>query len=79
MLKLFNKGAHVGLGMWSGWAINDPPYRHGGWAFLGTFLSYQWLEAWRKQDQGWPETKEFMVGMGASLLLRRVLRIGGGP
>ena len=76
MIRVFNKAAHVGLGMWSGWTINDPKYRHGGWAFLVSFLFYQGIEAWRKQDQGWPETREFMTGMGAALLLRRALQLG---
>ena len=65
----------MGIGFWSGWTINDPEFRHGGWAFLASFLCYQGLEAWRKGDQGWPETREFMVGMGTALAVRRLLRI----
>lgn len=77
MIGAFNAAVHLGIGFWVGWTINDPAYRYGGWAFLVSFLFYQGIEALRKGDQGWPETREFMIGMGAALIVRRLYRIGG--
>ncbi len=77
LLRVLNSGAHVGVGFWTGCAINDPEFRHGGWAFLASFLFYQGIEAHRKGDQGWPETREFMCGMGTALVVRRLFGIGG--
>ena len=71
--KFWNKGSHVAVGAWTGWAINDSKYRNGGWAFLVSFLFYQWIEQRAINDEGYSETKEFMIGMGISLLLRRLL------
>ena len=76
LIRLLNKGVHAGIGFWSGWAINDERYNHGAWAFLVSFLFYQGLESLRKGDKGWPETREFMIGMGAALMTRRFLGDG---
>ena len=75
MIRLFNKLVHIGVGFWTGWNLNDPEFRHGGWAFVVSFLFYQGLEAVRKGDEGWPETREFMIGMGTALAARRLLRV----
>ena len=66
----------MGLGAWGGWSVNDPRYRHGGWALLGFFGLYQTIQVYRKRDKGWPEIRECMIGLGLALAARRLFGIG---
>ena len=66
-----NVASHVGLGAWTGVAINDPKYRHGLWACLVSYLVYQVHESHVKGDKGYPEIRQYMIGMAALLAIRR--------
>ena len=72
--QLFDKAAHVGIGVWVGSGINNPEYRHGLYMVAGAFLAYQVLGAWRKGDCGFHEVKEFGIGLALPLALRRLER-----
>ena len=72
--EIFNISAHVGAGMWTGKVINDPEYRHGGWAILITFLVYQVWNSHRKGDKGYPEIKQFGIGMAILLAALRFMK-----
>ena len=71
-MTLINKGAHLVLGFWVGWGINDPRYRVGLIILACFFGLYQKLETDQIADGGWHEVKEFMIGMGIALLSQRV-------
>ena len=62
---------HFMLGVWAGFTLNDRKYQNTAFAFIGTFLFYQALEAWRKGDGGYQETKQFMIGMSVALIIKR--------
>ena len=59
-MKYFNKLAHLLIGVWVGWRIDKPI---AGIA-TATFLAYQAVEVKAKGDRGYPEIKEFGVGLG---------------
>ena len=73
MLKqMFNVGSHVAAGAWTGSAINNPKYRVGVGVLAAGFLAYQIMGAWRKGDSGYPEVKEFLIGMAIPMVYTRV-------
>lgn len=67
-----NKTVHVGLGYWLGEVVNDPKYRWGGIALAVVFIVYQVVEVWTKGDKGYHEIKQFGIGLGIALLIRRL-------
>ena len=70
-IKIANKISHYAQGVWVGSKINDPEYRVGLVVLTGMFVAYQVMGAWRKKDLGFPEIKEFMIGMGTPLAIQR--------
>ena len=66
MIRLFNKAAHLGIGVWVGWNYRNPA----SWQALAVFGGYQVVEAWRKRDKGYPEIKEFGIGYAVGLTVR---------
>ena len=71
---VFNVGSHVFIGAWVGHGINNPRYRHGCYLAAVSFLIYQTLGAWRKGDKGYPEVREFGIGVGIALAVVRANR-----
>ena len=69
---VFNTSAHVGLGFWTGWTINEEEFRTGGLVIAGTFVTYQAMQIVTKGDKGYNEIREFMIGMGIALGARRL-------
>ena len=74
---VFNVGSHIAIGYWVGRGINNPEYRHGAYLAAASFMIYQTLGAWRKGDNGYPEVKEFGIGVGVALAEIRVNRRWG--
>ena len=70
--KLFDILVHIILGFWVGLAINTPLYRHGAYLLAAYFGTYEITQAWKKGDEAYNEVKEFTIGAGAALLLRRI-------
>ena len=59
-MKYFNKLAHFAIGIYVGYRIDKPiaPLA------TATFLAYQAIEVKAKGDRGYPEVKEFGIGIG---------------
>ena len=72
MKNFLNKAAHLVIGFLVGLHAEKPASRTATIAFC----AYQGIEAYRKGDDGYPEIKEFAVGMGAGLFTREVARRG---
>ena len=64
---IFNKGSHIGIGVYAGYYAEEPR----GWVATGIFGAYQTTEVWTKGDKGYPEWKEFGIGYAGGRLLRR--------
>ena len=71
IINLFNTGAHVGAGAWTGTGINNPKYRWGVLVLAAGFLGYQALGAWKKNDLGGPEVKEYLIGLAIPMVYQR--------
>ena len=68
MIRMLNKAAHFGIGIWVGWNFRNPA----AWQGLTAFGVYQVVETWRKggEDKAYPEIKEFGIGYGIGLTSR---------
>ena len=69
-LRVFNKGAHLAIGMVAGWNAEKPI------APMATaaFIAYQAIEVASKGDKGYPEVKEFGVGLAIGAVAKRLWR-----
>lgn len=73
LMNIINKAAHVGLGAYSAWGINNPDKRAGAIALIGIFGGYQLVEKWSKGDEAYKEIKEFAIGHFGMLALIRTM------
>ena len=71
-MRLFNKSAHVLIGIGLGYLST----RNAPFALMGTgaFLGYQAIEESSKGDLGYPEVREFGVGLAVGLAIDWLLR-----
>ena len=70
-MKYFNKLAHLGIGFTVGCRSDKPD----AMMITAAFLGYQAIEVASKGDRGYPEVKEFGVGLGLGLLVKRLWRV----
>ena len=68
MLRIFNKAAHFGIGLWAGWNYYNPASMVG----TGLFCVYQYLEQNKIHDGAYGEVKEYAIGYGIGLSARWV-------
>lgn len=71
-MRLFNKAAHVLIGIGLGYLST----RNATFALMGTgaFLGYQAIEESSKGDLGYPEVREFGVGLAVGLAIDWLFR-----
>ena len=71
IVEIFNKAAHFGAGAWAGLGLNDQRYRWGVLVLSALFAVYQLHESSVKKDAGYPELRQFMIGMFGILAFKR--------
>ena len=70
MSNIFNKSAHFFIGIFVGVRSDKPSAP----LVTAAFLSYQAIEVQSKHDKGYPEIKEFGIGLGIGLLIKALIK-----
>ena len=70
-MGIFNKGSHLAIGFVVGWLLRRRPAA--AITIAGVFGLYQVVERAAKDDQAYPEIREFGIGLGAGLAAEAAL------